>query len=225
MRIDNVSFANYPDALVLSGRMTPDRGPARDLWWRVDGAWEAPHTPGDPFAVGLLAPCMWMGEPLRIDAPVAPALLEGQEHGQRVLRAWYDALDHVPLSAPLQAEDAARANDTPEGGVACCFTGGVDSWYSLLAHDHEITHLLLVRGFDVALDDDVQWAAALSAARRAADETGKRLVTVSTNLRQVADMRRADWGPRHDGDFWGRILHGAALASVGLVLQIGRAHV
>lgn len=217
MRITNVRLAHSRDTLLLSGRMTPEQGGGLDLWWRVDGAWDVPPTPGDPFAVGLLASCMWAGEGIHVDAPVSRRLLEGMEQGQQVLRSWYDEL--APVTVTAARTDGGGESGSGADGVACCFTGGVDSWYALLAHDPEISHLLLVRGFDVALDDDVQWAAALGAARNAARETGKHLVTVSTNLREVADMRRAPWGCPYAGDFWGRVLHGAALASAGLVLQ------
>lgn len=218
MQIANVRLAHSQGALVLSGRMVPEQGGAVDLWWRVDGEWDLPAMPGDPFVVGLITSCMWTGEALQVDAPVSRRLLTGLDRAQSVLRSWYDEMSHVQVTVP-RGGDRPAGNEPEPTNVACCFTGGVDSWYSLLVHDHEITHLLLVRGFDVPLDDDVQWATALRAAREAARETGKRLVTVSTNLREVADMRRAPWGRQYAGDFWGRVLHGAALAAVGLVLQ------
>ncbi len=36
-------------------------------------------------------------------------------------------------------------------GVACFFSGGVDSFYSVIAHAKRITHLIFVRGFDIPI--------------------------------------------------------------------------
>ncbi len=38
-------------------------------------------------------------------------------------------------------------------GIACFFSGGVDSFYTLLKHREEITHIIFVHGFDIALED------------------------------------------------------------------------
>jgi hypothetical protein len=82
-----------------------------------------------------------------------------------------------------------------------------------------VSHLLLVRGFDIGLNNDVLWSAATKRAGQVAEGLGKQLITCETNLREIADKRRAGWGRRFEGDFWGRCLHGAALASVALALR------
>jgi 7-cyano-7-deazaguanine synthase in queuosine biosynthesis len=97
----------------------------------------------------------------------------------------------------------------PEGsGVACLFSGGVDSFYTALKHREEITHLVFVHGFDIDLADSRRRAAAISTVREVAERMGKELVEVETNLRSFSDSH-ADW-----------ILYfGSAMASVALLLQ------
>ena len=53
----------------------------------------------------------------------------------------------------------------------------------------------------------------------AAAELDRPLITVETNLREIADKRRATWGRPHPTDFWGSRVAGSTLASAALVLQ------
>jgi hypothetical protein len=155
------------------------------------------------------------GEPLSMPGSVSPIFLANVAKAQRVLTGWYDDLHPVRVRCPAHDGVARRR---PQG-VICCFSAGVDSWYSLLKHERRVTHLLFVRGFDIGLDNDVLWRAARSNAEAVAAQLGKRLITCETNLRDVADKSRGQWGKTFTGDFWGERLHGAAIASVALMLR------
>ncbi len=124
----------------------------------------------------------------------------------------------------------ARAPDGPRGGVAawddhsrrqarsgCFFFGGVDSFSSVLKHCHEISSLVFVHGFDIALAETEPRAKASSALRRAAAGLGNELIEVPTNLLAFSDTL-VEWGVRY---------HGAALASVARLLaaRLRKSHV
>lgn len=188
-----------------------------EVWYSVEGI-DAPLTDlGDALAVGMMAPAMFEVEPLTIDGALTRVLIGNLQGAQEILASWYDFLSPVTVSAQRVTDDG---QPRPDGaaGVACCFSGGVDSWYTLLKHQHRITHILLVRGFDIGLHNDVLWEKTRARAEKVAQRLGMRLVTCTTNLRTVADKRRASWGRNYDGDFWGKCLHGSSLASVALTL-------
>ena len=115
--------------------------------------------------------------------------------------------------------DAPDAEGCAPASVACFFSGGVDSWYSALRNQDRITHLILVRGFDIGLDNDTLWDTARTELDAAARRLGKRVITCETNLREIADRGRAKWGAPFAGDFWGKCLHGAALGACAAALR------
>jgi hypothetical protein len=85
----------------------------------------------------------------------------------------------------------------------------VDSLHTFLKHEQEITTLVYVHGFDVDFNDDTLRKKVSDALRAFAAKTGKSLIEVETNLRDFTDQY---------GD-WGEKIHGAALASVALLLD------
>ena len=131
--------------------------------------------------------------------------LENGREAQRLLREWYKHLhltDYAVANTSIPPLASGR-------GVGCFFSGGVDSFYSVLERTDDITHLIFVIGFDIAEDDHELGNAALLAARRAAHHLGKPLIEVKTNVRKISDPL-TDWG----GEF-----HGAALATTGILLS------
>ncbi len=124
---------------------------------------------------------------------------------QEIYRCWDQGLRPAVIQAPL-----ASAASTPGGnGVAAFFSGGVDSFYTLLKHEQEITDLVFVHGFDVALADSRLRRKASAMVRDVAEHFGKNLIEIETNIRELLDAC-VDWGERG---------HGAALAAVGHLLS------
>jgi hypothetical protein len=98
----------------------------------------------------------------------------------------------------------------PQQGSArrgLCFTGGVDSFFSLLVCGGPIQYLIHAHGFDIRLDDEQRAARVAERFRRIAEATSTQLVTLRTNLRVHPTFRPVPW-PR---------THGGALAALGHV--------
>lgn len=218
MRITEVQVSEGPGGHQLSASVHANSmsQPMR-VWFRSEDAPAPLRATGDSFAAGLLLPCMFEAEDLYIDAPVSAKLLAALHRAQEMFATWHSYLTPIEVKASGVYESAVPRHGVD--GVGCFFSGGVDSWYSLLKHEKDVTHLLLVRGFDIGNDNDALWEETTRRAQRVADTMEKRLLTIATNLRDVADKRRCSWGRRHNGDFWGQALHGAALAAVGLTTQ------
>lgn len=152
--------------------------------------------------VGLL-PAMKVGIPLRLPGEVSPRLLGSCSLIQDLLHVWEEDFHRTRVEAEPRSEPGA-----PGSGVACFFSGGVDSFYSVLRHLDEVTHLVLVHGFDIAVERSPLRDAASRMASEVAQALGKTLVEVETNVRTFTD-RYANW----------LLFHGPVLATVALFHQ------
>jgi hypothetical protein len=163
-----------------------------------------------PFVAATLLPAMRLGEPLSVEGSVSPRLLASIPNIERVMTDWFERVD--PIEVRAQPEREHRAD-----GVACFFSGGVDSFYSVLSHLDEITGLVFVHGFDIQPRNLALRARISNSLRQAASRLGKPLIEVETNVRSFSD-RFALWSDEY---------HGSALASVALLLspQFGRFYI
>ena len=187
---------------------------ARLEWIVRDGAPEWVTGPGDALLAALLLPAMRAGEDLVIEAEVSPRLRAQAQSIMDIYQAWVPGL-RAARRPNIVAPTASPA--TSKGGTGLFFSCGVDSFYSLLrrttvqpaADDAAAKDLSLVLayGFDIRPGNRPLFEQIARSAARVADETGRSLVIVETNVRGFSDAR-VGW------DFY----HGAALASIGLLL-------
>jgi hypothetical protein len=143
--------------------------------------------------------------PVEIAGRVDSIALDGARRAQRLLAGWHRDMRPVAVSA---GEVYAPSVGTGRG-TGVFFSGGVDSFYSAVASGEEISHAIFVTGFDVDPGDAELAEAARAGARDAATEMGLTFVEVTTNVRTVTDPL-GDWGVK---------FHGAALATVALLLS------
>lgn len=161
-------------------------------------------APCGDFALPLtLLPAMKRGEALDISWPVSPRLLNAANVIQDIYVVWGCAGQR----SVVRASGAEAVPGRDKRGVACFFTGGVDSWYTVLKHRDEITHLVYVHGFDVPLADTWRREKVSSLVRRVAVKLGKQSIEMETDLRAFSNPE-AIWD-----DY-----HGAALGAVALLL-------
>jgi hypothetical protein len=164
-------------------------GHGRRIWLRADTD-AVPEA--DAALSACLMPAMRSGGTLRLPEPVSPKLLRTQREFQAIQRAWSFAWQFG--DAPLREVEVLAPTRVPEGPhtsgrVAAFFSGGVDSWSTILDHP-EITDLIFVRGFDLIpgvphhaeIADEVE-----ARVRWAAEAVGIRLHVVETNLRELSD--------------------------------------
>jgi hypothetical protein len=134
---------------------------------------------------------------------VSPLLASRLETIRDIFAAWIRGGHLVPLNFECSPDLAASKK-----GVSLFFSGGVDSFYSLIKHRDEVENLVLVQGFDIPLADTRTFALAEAQARDAARHFGKRLIVVKTNLHWEQPSVPGGWG----------MYHGAALAAVAHAL-------
>ncbi len=177
------------------------------VWMRTD----SPLTPTADAALAAAAmPAMAHGGTLRMSDPVSPRMLRGQREFQAIQRSWSldwpftEPLHEVEVSAPVREVREVA----PKGRVAAFFSGGVDSWGTVLDNP-DLTDLIFVRGFDLAHEGPhAQLAEEVEVRlREAADGLGLPLHVVTTNLRQLSDPH-VPWD----------VYYGCGLTSVALFM-------
>jgi hypothetical protein len=161
----------------------------------------------------LLPLAVTLGQPVEMALAVDPQLFENAAGLMDIWASWDSKRRRVPIRAPR-----ALATPPPERGrVGAFFTGGVDSFFSLLRHQErspfgpafKIDDLVYVWGFDIPLRERAGFESAQKSFEAIAAELGKELIVVATNLRETR-LRLARWA---------EILHGCALAGIGLALE------
>lgn len=162
---------------------------------------------GTPWIPPLRVTSMPKGLELAITPGVDAMALEGSMAAQEVLLGWFpDALQR----SSSRTETVALDQPANERGVGCFFSGGVDSFHTALKHIDEITHLVIIHGLDISLNNHVLWDEAVDRARTMAAELGKELIEIRSNIRYL----HAKHGPH-----WQSQAHGAFLAHVALLLS------
>lgn len=144
------------------------------------------------WAVLMLPLACYFKEPLHLEGPVDRLLLDNLKGVQQIWCAWYKELAEVPIhAAKVRDADRIAIVAETEKRTISCFSGGIDSFFTLIRHDTEalgdgtttIDDLLSVAGFNSQMDDfDQMWADLGPAAER----FGRRLIPVLTNVRYGA---------------------------------------
>ena len=176
------------NGLRVSARMT-FRGETDDIFFA--GSRGPLAAAAEAWAAVALLPAMVHGSEVRVDGPLSPRLEASLSNVQEQFHSWESWMQIVPVKG-----DPPRTTTRAAGGVGCFFSGGLDSFYTVLKHRAEITELVFVHGFDIALDNRDLRQKVVGALRRAAAELDKPLLEVETNLRDFTD-RYFNWGAGH----------------------------
>lgn len=175
-------------------------GTQRVIWYRTTAG---PLACGpEPFLTAALLLASRLHAPLRMHGAVSPQLLSSFPTILDVFHNWDRGYHKIPVTAQTGAPGAAGQRAT-----ACFFSGGVDSFYTLLKHRHEITSIVFIHGFDIDLDNVRLRQHVSHRIQEVAAAFGKPLVEVETNVKQFREPH-VSWE-----DY-----HGAALASIALAL-------
>ncbi len=149
-----------------------------------------------------------------MDGDVSPRVLRMQAEFQAIQAAWSRGwpYERRPLR---EVEVAARTREIPaprRGRVATFFSGGVDSWATVLS-EPEVTDLIFVRGLDIVPAIATQHQGLSERVepilREMAEGLEKPLHVLETNIRAELTEPLFDW--HH--------VHGAALAAIGLYFE------
>jgi len=203
-------------------RITPAAAPDGEVAAVVAGdpvrAWSADIPVADApeaWPTGFAIPAARAGVALEVPHPLDPAWRVGVDANLALAAEWWGGDDHLRVIEPRRGRFGARRarrrarQSDPANGTVLFFTGGVDSFFSLLCGAVRPSHLVFVAGYDVELDDTERLAATRASLEAVAAGVGAAAAVVSTDLRTHPTFAAVAW--QHT--------HGAALATIAHLLR------
>ena len=156
------------------------------------------------FVVGRLI-AMKGGWQLVLPGPVSGLLIDRAEILQDVLQEWFGRqVKPMPLDFEI-----AEPLEMPAGrGVLSTFSGGVDSYYTVLESLDQLTGVLFIHGLDIGLGHTAFRKQVSEHLAKSSADLGVPLWEVETNVRALTNPYAA----------WGKKAHGAILSSVAILL-------
>lgn len=165
---------------------------------------------GDAWLIVLLPLAFTINEPITLDRPVDPFLLENAFELLDAWKFWHPQLSRIEIHAPIgeYQEKLVTRNRNAQ-----FFSGGVDSFFTALRHGPEdprcTDDLIFCWGFDVPLTNVDAITRLKDSLMRSTDKLHKNLIIVATNIRET-QFGKLDWA---------HTSHGCAMASAGLHLE------
>ncbi|WP_420457522.1 hypothetical protein [Rubrivirga sp.] len=213
MRLLDVSLHTSHGKVRLTG--TVERGTGR----RDEITFEFPehfrpfvHESADPFAAVMLLPAAHAGEPLEIVPPISPRLHFNLPRVLDIWRTWHPEIPEIAIESEAQPVGPAP----PTGRAASFFSGGVDSFYTLLkrlrpetALPAPLTHIVFMQGIENRLEDAREVDRSQRRVEQIAEAVGVECISGMSTLRTFSRLQ------------WETYYFGSGLSSVALSLAGG----
>ncbi len=179
------------------------------LWFKCHG-FELTPAP-EAFLATFFIPALHTNAKIKMDAKVNAGWIETTKELLPIYHRWWN----YPLEYPLidihntveKGHDYHRGHTSSVSSL--CFTGGVDSFYSLLKEKHNVQNLLFINGFDIALSEVDRFNHFERSLYKISEITNCSPIIVHTNMRRHPVFKRVSW----------ERTHGAALIACGLLLK------
>lgn len=174
-----------------------------EAWFRTKSSI---NQSADVFLVAFLVAAMHHGEDVHVEGSVSHKLFYSLDKIQKEYIIFHPDLKYIKITSDF-LDNNPSILDNHNMGSATFFTAGVDSFYTLLKNEDEISKLVYVHGFDVWLYETEFRKLMDDHIGKVATELGKELILVETNIHEFCD-RYKDW----------TFYHTSALASIAILL-------
>ena len=218
MKLASIEIQPSPDLtdyVRITAHFNFEDGEKLEIWYELPQHLQSDiTTSGNPWLIFMLVHAIQKGEDINLDKPVDPALMENLKGLVMQWCAWYPQFKKVNITAPL-----AKYEKNPERGkTAAFYSGGIDSWFTVLRHCPEreaaaignVDDLLFVHGFDIPETDLDELGKMQAMLAPAANELGREFIVMRTNLRKHGSLWTKAWGP---------LTHAAALAATAMLVE------
>lgn len=188
---------NRVDAIIQQGEKVSE------IFFECEGSVMVPSR--EALVAVTLFPAMKAGVALEVGGEVSNKMIDSLPIIQDVYHGWFpETYQHIEVKKAIHVERM----DTKARRVGVFFSGGVDSWYTLISNQNIITDLILIWGFDIPLDKQALFNQTRDNVQKIADAFGKNLVVVKTDVRTFTQPL-VDWN-------W---MYGAGMAAIGHLLS------
>src|SRR5437868_4008243 len=151
MVISNIKKTTDAHFVTLSADIAFRGKPIRRAYIRIAKKYESlVVNDASPFLAAVLLPCMKTKENIYVDGSVSEKFLENTNAIMNLVKKWPIDLKKVKIRSKSLTKDTGKPKF-----IGTFFTAGVDSLYTYLSKKktkEKITHLILVHGFDIALE-------------------------------------------------------------------------
>ena len=188
-----------------------DDNSERDIWFEFPTEIAGSLTKwGNPWLLAALPYGLQSNQDIMLDMPVDAVFLENINAWIRKFSAWFPKIPQITIDAPRiwSEENGDR--------TLSFFSGGVDSWFTLLRHTTEtegypqvgkVDNTVTIWGFDIPISNKAAFDKVSDACRKSLEPFEVTPIFTATNIREDSDS----WWARE----WGPITHGLALAATG----------
>lgn len=192
------------------------------IWFDIPNAYsDLICDSGTPW-LALILPCAFLEkQDIFIERPVDPQLLANASSILKIWGSWFSSASPIRILT----ETERTPNRPPNQGKLTFFSGGIDSYFTLLRAIQinqsrvaaQKIHIANIWGLDIPLSSESGFAVARDIAKAAAQNYDVSFIEVATNLRDIKGFSVYEFGSHWYAD----LSHGAALASTGLLLSEG----
>jgi len=189
MIIHKPEITENQESLVLSARVEIEskKNYPDYLWYKIPKKFQYYITnSSNPFAASLSLLSSRLHENLTIQGTLSPRLAWGMQDYIQTFRYWYPGLfSEIEIKSEIQIESNCFMNEQ----VAASFSGGVDSFYTLLRHQPQTTNILpisyafFIHGFDIPLNELENYKSIKNSYEKHLLKLGIELIPISTNVR------------------------------------------
>ena len=156
------------------------------------------------LALALLPAMKIRAGAIEADGIISQRFLDGIERIQQVFRGWKPNYGHVEIRN-VQVQPRIRSQSGMKGVF---FSGGLDSYYSFLAHLDDLSAFIHLDGFDIPLREQSTRRRMAENCRYIGAQFGKRAIILESNARQFME-NFVTWS----------YSHGSVMGSAGLLLM------
>jgi len=204
IKIENITVTIENEYRLLSTELDGE-----NLWFKLPAEIHINNS-AELFVSAILLEAMISGRDIEVadDISMSPTLLSQLDKLQRIYHCWNHLLSPIKVIARNQQEP------TQQPGTASFYSGGVDGSYTLCSHLEEISHLIVISGFDT-VEKSEQWPLLVAKHQAVAAKLNKKLVYIESNLTAFNDKRKISRS----------FQHGLTLAGVAIALGFSKVYI
>lgn len=164
-----------------------------------------------PFLANVL-PIAWLADAEIVVESVDKSFFESTLKFKQGFQNMYPS---VPFAGKLTAENIVDCGYAPSGKTAAFFSGGVDSYCTLIRNIAQTPDLITLWGADISLDDPAGWELVKKSTVETAADFGLTPVFIKSDFNRFVSHSAldGDFFARLNNGWWGGIQHGIGIIS------------